>query len=83
MVRNYDGDIYAPGVSIYTANKDSSSSYKFVSGTSMSCPHVSGILASYQHNKQMSVSQATSQLFKCTSKRISNNGWLALVPREF
>ena len=80
---NYDGDIYAPGLNIYTANKDSSSSYKFSSGTSIACPHVSGILATlYQYNKQMSVSQATSQLFKYASKRISNNGWLALVPRE-
>ncbi|CAK7357475.1 unnamed protein product, partial [Dovyalis caffra] len=42
-------DIAAPGVDILAAyppaNKDQGDSYKFLSGTSMACPHASGIVA--------------------------------------
>lgn len=36
-------DISAPGVSIYSTDKNSS--YRFMGGTSMACPHVSGVAA--------------------------------------
>ena len=61
---NTGGDIYAPGVSIYSAFKSSSSSYRYFTGTSIATPHVSGILAClYQYNKKMSTTQAVIKLF--------------------
>ena len=90
---NTDGDIYAPGAGIYSAYKGSSSSYTYMSGTSMSTPHVSGILAChYQYNKKMSPLQAKIKLYTYSSQllvselpkvgNIISGGWLALLPRE-
>ena len=90
---NYDGDIYAPGVSIYSAYKGSSSSYIYMSGTSMAAPHVSGILAChYQYNKKMSTTQATIKLFTYAKLifpeyppkygNIITGGWGAFLPQE-
>lgn len=40
-------DIFAPGSNITSAWKDSDTSYKVISGTSMAAPHVAGLLAYY------------------------------------
>ena len=89
---NTDGDIYAPGASIYSSYISSSSSYVLKSGTSMAAPHVSGILAChYQHNKKMSNVEAITKLYTYSQLiaiklpsigNIISGGWLALLPRE-
>ena len=38
-------DIYAPGSNIYSAEAGDSNGYAYASGTSMACPHVSGVAA--------------------------------------
>lgn len=47
---NYGGvvDILAPGTYIYSAWKNSSTSYNTISGTSMATPHVAGVAALYK-----------------------------------
>lgn len=40
-------DVFAPGSSIYSSTYNGDSSYGFKSGTSMSAPHVAGVVAAY------------------------------------
>ncbi|EWC43724.1 cuticle-degrading serine protease [Drechslerella stenobrocha 248] len=39
--------VFAPGVDIYSAWSGSNTEYKTISGTSMACPHVAGLVAYY------------------------------------
>ena len=40
-------DIHAPGVDVLSASDESSSEAVIKTGTSMACPHVSGVVALY------------------------------------
>ena len=54
-------DIFAPGSTVYSSWWQSDSDYKAISGTSMACPHVSGVVATYlEKNPTATPSQARS-----------------------
>lgn len=60
-------NVYAPGKNIYCANINST--YKTQSGTSMSCPLVSGIVAQYlEYNKSLTTWDVTDILYKSRSR---------------
>lgn len=56
-------DLFAPGVSIYSAIHTNDNDYGYKSGTSMACPHVSGAVAVYlQTNPTATVAQVLNWL---------------------
>ena len=60
-------NVYAPGDKIYCANVNSS--YKVQSGTSMSCPLVSGIVSQYlEYNGSLTTWDVTDILYKSRSR---------------
>ncbi len=69
-------DVFAPGSSIYSSYRYSSSSYATLSGTSMASPHVAGVAALYlEANPSASPAQVTSAIVNgATPNVVSNPG---------
>lgn len=60
-------NVYAPGTLIYCANLNST--YRVISGTSMSCPIVSGIVGQYlEYNSSLTTWGITDVLYKSRSR---------------
>ena len=60
-------NVYAPGELIYCANL--ASTYRVISGTSMACPLVSGVVAQYlEYNNTLTTWGITDTLFKSRSR---------------
>lgn len=65
-------NVYAPGSLIYCANIPST--YRLISGTSMSCPIVSGVVAQYlEYNGTLSTWAITDILYKSRSRGSAPN----------
>jgi len=58
-------DVSAPGSQVYSAWKDSDTSFNTISGTSMACPHVAGVVAlMLSANRNLSYDQVKANLIK-------------------
>jgi len=65
-------NVYAPGAQIYCANMDSG--FQVISGTSMSCPLASGIVAQYyEFNSTLQTWDITDILYKSRTRGLSPN----------
>jgi subtilisin family serine protease len=59
--------IYAPGSDIYCANLDSG--YQKISGTSMACPIVAGVMAQYfQYNNSLTTYDITDTIYRSRTR---------------
>ncbi len=66
-------NLYAPGSDIYCANLDSG--YQKISGTSMACPIVAGVVAQYlQYNNSRTTYDVTDTLYRSHTRGNSDNG---------
>lgn len=61
-------DIFAPGMGIYSSIQVDDTSYGYLSGTSMSAPHVSGVAAILLQKNEMNKEAAITELFAIASK---------------
>ncbi|MFZ1730440.1 MAG: S8 family serine peptidase [Bacteroidota bacterium] len=67
-------DVFAPGSSIYSSYKNSSSSYATLSGTSMATPHVVGVAALYLGaNPNASPAQVTAAIVNAATPGVVGN----------
>jgi subtilisin family serine protease len=60
-------EISAPGVGVYSASSASDTAYMSASGTSMSCPNASGVLALLKNRDRNLSQERATQLLKSTS----------------
>lgn len=66
-------NLYAPGSQIYCANMDSG--YQKISGTSMACPIVAGVVAQYlQYNNSLTTYDVTDTLYRSRTRGDAMNG---------
>ncbi|XP_063969992.1 aqualysin-1-like [Lytechinus pictus] len=70
-------DIFAPGVGIKSAWIDSNIDTNTISGTSMACPHVSGVAAlTLDANPSFSPAQVYASILNtATSGKVTDEGW--------
>ncbi|MCZ7556195.1 MAG: S8 family serine peptidase [Bacteroidia bacterium] len=69
-------DVFAPGSSIYSAYKSSTTSYTTMSGTSMASPHVAGVAALYLQNNPSAPPATVVSAISSTS----TSGVLSSIP---
>ncbi|KAM7201080.1 Peptidase S8/S53 domain containing protein [Rhypophila sp. PSN 637] len=60
-------DIFAPGVSVLSAGHKANNAYKYLSGTSMACPHVAGLAAYFISKENLSGSTAVTNRIMAAS----------------
>ncbi|XP_041453132.1 aqualysin-1-like [Lytechinus variegatus] len=70
-------DIFAPGVSITSAWIDSDTDTYTISGTSMACPHVSGVAAlTLEANKDLTPAEVYASIKNsATNDKVQDQGW--------
>ncbi|KAM7204232.1 Peptidase S8/S53 domain containing protein [Naviculisporaceae sp. PSN 640] len=61
-------DIFAPGVSILSAGHTANNAYKYLSGTSMACPHVAGLAAYFIAKEGLSGSAVANRIISASIK---------------
>ncbi|WP_051205511.1 S8 family serine peptidase [Salinimicrobium xinjiangense] len=67
-------DLYAPGVSISSASNEDDVSYKLYNGTSMSAPHVAGVVALFlEVNPTSTPAQVHSAIVENTTPNLISN----------
>ena len=66
-------NLYAPGSAIYCANL--ASGYQKISGTSMACPIVSGVVSQYlEYNGSLTTYDVTDTLYRSRTRGNAKNG---------